>query len=120
MKKLIALLALALAATFALTACAPAAAPIELAQGTVIVDVRTPEEFATGHLENAVNIDLQAASFQSEIAALPTDGAYVLYCKSGNRAGQALTQMQALGFTNVVNAGSVAEASSATGIAVVQ
>jgi len=120
MKKIFALVALVLAATFALTACAPAAAPLEVAQGTVIIDVRTPAEFAGGHLDGAVNIDVQSAGFTSAISELPTDGTYIIYCKSGNRAGQAMTQMSGLGFTDMVNAGSVADASSATGIAIVQ
>jgi phage shock protein E len=120
MKKIIALVALSLATVFVLTACAPAAEPIVVAQGTVIVDVRTPAEFAGGHLEGAVNIDLQSADFTAAISELPTDGTYIIYCKSGNRAGQAMTQMTSLGFTDMVNAGSVADASSATGIAVVQ
>jgi rhodanese-related sulfurtransferase len=120
MKKIIALVALSLATVFVLTACAPAAEPIVVAQGTVIVDVRTPAEFAEGHLEGAVNIDLQSADFTAAISELPTDGTYIIYCKSGNRAGQAMTQMTSLGFTDMVNAGSVADASSATGIAVVQ
>ncbi len=120
MKKIFALVALALVATFALAACAPAAAPIALQQGTVIIDVRTPAEFAAGHLEGALNIDVQGADFSSAIAELPVDGSYVIYCKSGNRAGQAMTQMSSLGFTDMVNAGSLADASSATGVSIVQ
>lgn len=120
MKKIFALVALVLAATFALTACASAAAPIEVAQGTVIIDVRTPAEFAGGHLDGAVNIDVQSADFTPAISQLPADGTYVIYCKSGNRAGQAITQMTKLGFTDMVNAGSVASASSATGLAIVK
>ena len=120
MKKIFALVALTLATVFVLTACAPAAAPIEVAQGTVIIDVRTPAEFAGGHLEGAVNIDVQSADFTSAISQLPADGTYVIYCKSGNRAGQAITQMTRLGFTDMVNAGSVTSASSATGLAIVK
>lgn len=120
MKKILALVALAFATIFLVTACAPAADPIVVSQGTVIIDVRTPAEFAGGHLDGAVNIDVQSPDFAAVITELPTDGNYVIYCKSGNRAGQAMTQMTALGFTDMVNAGSVAEASSATGIAVVQ
>jgi phage shock protein E len=120
MKKTFALVALALATVFVLTACAPAAAPIAVPQGTVIVDVRTPAEFASGHLDGAVNIDIQAADFDTAIMQLPLDGNYIIYCKSGNRAGQALSAMTAMGFTSMVNAGSVADASSATGLSIVQ
>jgi len=119
MKKILALLALAFATVFVLTACAPAVAPIDVAQGTVIIDVRTPAEFAAGHLDGAVNVDVQSADFATAIMQFPVAGDYILYCKSGNRAGQALDQMTAMGFTTVVNAGSLADASSATGIAIV-
>ena len=120
MKKIFAILALSLATVFVLTACAPAAAPIPVAVGTVIIDVRTPAEFAAGHLDGAVNVDVQSGDFATAIMAFPVDGDYILYCKSGNRAGQALTQMHNMGFTTIVNAGSLAAASSATGIAIVQ
>jgi phage shock protein E len=120
MKKTFALFALAFATLFLVVACAPAANPIVVSQGTVIIDVRTPAEYAGGHLDGAINVDVQSPDFTATISQLATDGTYVIYCKSGNRAGQAITQMTSLGFTDMVNAGSVAEASSATGIAVVQ
>lgn len=120
MKKFLTVLALSFATIFVLTACAPAASPINVSQETVIIDVRTPAEYSAGHLDGAVNIDLQSADFATAIMQLPLDGDYVLYCKSGNRAGQALTQMENMGFTTIVNAGSVADASRATGIAIVQ
>ncbi len=110
-------------ATVGLTACAPAtpnAPTIAVETVTAVIDVRTPAEFAEGHLDGAVNIDLQSAEFPSTIAQLDPAGSYVLYCKSGNRAGQALTLMENLGFTTVANLGSVASASEATGLGIVQ
>jgi rhodanese-related sulfurtransferase len=85
----------------------------------VIIDVRTPAEFATGHLEGAVNIDVQSPDFGTLISQLPTDGEYFVYCRSGNRSAQAIAQMEASGFNDLTNGGSVAEASSMTGIPVV-
>jgi phage shock protein E len=124
MKKTLALVALAFATLFLVTACATAADPaadaVVASQDTVIIDVRTPAEYAGGHLEGAVNIDFQSPDFTATISQLATDGTYIIYCKSGNRAGQAITQMTSLGFTDMMNAGSVAEASNATGIAIVQ
>ncbi|MEI2774653.1 MAG: rhodanese-like domain-containing protein [Tetrasphaera sp.] len=69
--------------------------------GTVILDVRTHEEFATGHLAGARNIDVGSPDFTETVAALPKDGTYALYCRSGNRSGQALSAMTQLGFTRV-------------------
>ncbi|MEN9306064.1 MAG: hypothetical protein RLY76_1332, partial [Actinomycetota bacterium] len=50
--------------------------------GVVIVDVRTPEEFAAGHLQGAVNLDVSASTFDSQIAALDKDVVYAVYCRS--------------------------------------
>lgn len=115
------LAALLLTATVALglAGCAPASEPVAVSADTVIIDVRTPEEFAGGHLDGAVNINLQSGVFEQEIAELPLDGEYLVYCRSGNRSAQAISIMQGLGFTDLTNLGSVEAASSATGIQIV-
>ena len=71
--------------------------------GVVIVDVRTPEEFAAGHLQGAVNLDVSAATFDSQIAALDKNVAYAVYCRSGNRSTIAVGKMSDAGFTNLFN-----------------
>ncbi len=73
--------------------------------GADVIDVRTPEEFATGHLQGAANIDVQAADFHERVGELDPDATYVLYCRSGSRAGAAAQMMTDMGFTDVVNAG---------------
>ncbi len=111
---------IAVFAMSSLTACSNSD-PIDMTTIAAVIDVRTPDEFASGHLDGALNIDIQGSAFASEIGALDKSANYVIYCRSGNRAGQAVTYMQDNGFTGVLtNAGSVDEASSATGIAVVQ
>ena len=85
----------------------------------MIIDVRTPAEFAGGHLDGAVNIDIQSPDFAGQIAGLDRNGSYVVYCRSGNRSGMAMAQMLDMGFTDVSNAGSVEEASASLGIAIV-
>lgn len=86
-----------------------------------VIDVRTAEEFATGHLDGALNFDIQGAEFDSQLSTLDKAANYVIYCRSGNRAGQAVSYMQENGFTGTLtNAGSVADASAATSIAIVQ
>lgn len=69
--------------------------------GITVVDVRTPAEFAAGHLPGAINIDLQGATFADDIAELPKDEAYFVYCQSGNRSGTATDHMADAGFTTV-------------------
>lgn len=120
MKRIFLALALALSATFTVMACAPAAEQVEISSDTMIIDVRTPQEFAEGHLEGAVNIDVNSPEFLETISTLSPTGDYFVYCRSGNRSGQAIAQMEALGFTTLTNGGSVQEASNMTGIPVVQ
>jgi len=69
--------------------------------GTIVLDVRTPAEFAEGHLPQAKNIDLESADFATQIASLDKNATYAVYCRSGNRSGSALEQMSAAGFTHV-------------------
>lgn len=95
---------------------ADSAAPIpaadalaRVADGAEVVDVRTAEEFDSGHLDGAVNIDYQADDFADRVAELPRDASYVVYCASGRRATGAVEQMRDLGFTDVVNGGGYAD-----------
>lgn len=69
--------------------------------GVTVIDVRTPEEFAEGHLDGATMIDFYGATFADEIGALDPDGTYLLYCRSGNRSGQTAIMMEQLGFGQV-------------------
>ncbi|MBK7720857.1 MAG: rhodanese-like domain-containing protein [Austwickia sp.] len=71
------------------------------ASGTVIVDVRTPQEFAEGHLQGALLADVSAPDFASRLAGLDRSRTYAVYCRSGNRSRTAVDQMSALGFTHV-------------------
>ncbi len=76
-----------------------------IAQGALLVDVRTPEEFASGHLENAVNIPhTETVARLSEYGANKNQS-IVVYCRSGNRSGIAEGLLVEHGFTNVHNAG---------------
>lgn len=68
--------------------------------GTVVLDVRTPAEYASGHLPQAQNIDVEGSDFATRIGALDKNATYAVYCHSGNRSGAALEQMAAAGFTH--------------------
>ncbi len=119
MRRILALTALALSLAAGISACAPAAQPEALDPAAVVIDVRTPAEYAAGHLEGSVNIDVQSPDFESQVERLDPEGAYYIYCRTGSRAGQAIERMTALGFTDLVNGGSVESASGATGIPIV-
>jgi rhodanese-related sulfurtransferase len=68
---------------------------------TVLLDVRTPAEFASGHLAGAVNVDVEAADFATKVSALDKTKAYAVYCRSGNRSKTAMSAMVQFGFTPV-------------------
>ena len=87
--------------------------------GLVIIDVRTPAEFSEQRLDGALNINVQSSDFVDQISQLDRNGAYAVYCRSGNRSAEAVAAMRTLGFTNVTDHGSVAEASDSLGIAVI-
>ena len=72
-------------------------------QSFVIIDVRTPEEFSDGHIENAINIDFYSDTFRDDLDKLDKNKMYFIYCKSGNRSGSAMDIMAELGFKEVYN-----------------
>lgn len=59
-----------------------------------VLDVRTPDEFASGHITGAINIDFNAADFEQKIAALDKATPYLVHCHSGRRSQQALPLLQ--------------------------
>ncbi len=67
----------------------------------VILDIRTPEEFGTGHIDGAINIDYYAADFEAQLSGLDLTVPYVMYCNSGNRSSNALPLMDSIGFEEV-------------------
>ncbi len=84
--------------------------PATANQDITILDVRTPQEFADNHIQGAVNVDFNSPNFKDEVAKLDKAKAYKLYCRSGNRSGQALKIMTAMAFTNVENLGAMGAA----------
>jgi phage shock protein E len=68
-----------------------------------ILDVRTPEEFASGHIEGALNFNFNSGDFANEITRLNPSENYAIYCRSGSRSGQAASIMHKAGFHDVSN-----------------
>lgn len=64
----------------------------------VLLDVRTAMELSGGKLPKAVNIDFMASNFREKVAALDKSKTYFIYCRSGNRSGQACQIMHKMGF----------------------
>jgi phage shock protein E len=110
----------ALVAVAALTSCAAGAAPApSLSPDAVVIDVRTPAEHASGHLEDALLLDVTGGDLQAAIPTLDPNAEYLVYCRSGNRAGQAIDLLEDAGFTDLTNLGSLEDAAAATGLPVI-
>jgi rhodanese-related sulfurtransferase len=84
------------------TVSADAAASIidDAPEDLVVLDVRTAEEFAAGHIDGAVQLDFYRPDFADQLAQLDPTVPYVVYCRSGNRSGQTLPIMESLGFAS--------------------
>jgi rhodanese-related sulfurtransferase len=112
---------MALIAVFAvtsLTACS--AEKFDPTSYAEIIDVRTLDEWNSGHLEGAIRIGIADENFADELSMLDPASDYYVYCRSGNRAGQAIDFMRDAGFTGqLINGGSVGNASAQLDLAVI-
>jgi rhodanese-related sulfurtransferase len=118
--KFIAASFIAALAVTGLTGCS-AQEPMDMSSYAAVIDVRTPEETSAGYLEGAKLFDIQDATFMSNLETLDKSADYYIYCRSGNRAGQAIETMQANGFTGMLhNGGSLGNAAAETGLEVVK
>lgn len=112
--------AVAVAGALALGACssATASASIELVDapeaqellaapppGLVVLDVRTQEEYAAGHIAGSENLDFYAPDFLDQLDGLDKETPYFVYCRSGNRSATTIDAMRDLGFTEVYELG---------------
>jgi phage shock protein E len=110
--------ALALISAIALSACAPS--KINMSTVKAVIDVRTPSEYAGGHLQGAINLDVEDSGFLAQIETLTKSDNYVVYCHSGHRAGIAIDEMKQDGFTgSLTNAGGIDDASVSTNLPIV-
>ena len=109
MKKVITILA----SVLLLAGCSSSSSAIDLSvsefsnkvteAGIITLDVRTPGEFSEGHIDGALLIDFQSGNFENKIASLDKSKTYAVYCRSGNRSGEAVKVMSDAGFTNLYN-----------------
>lgn len=99
---------------------APAFSDAVAQGGAVLLDVRTPEEYAAGHIDGATNLNFYDPAFAGELAALDRNQPYLIYCQSGNRSGQTVERMRSLGFTNVTELAGGINAWNAAGMPLVR
>ena len=75
----------------------------------IILDVRRPDEFAAGHIPNAVNIPNETIGSEEIAQLLNKDRLIFIYCRSGNRSKQASEKLVKLGYTNIVEFGGITD-----------
>ncbi len=69
----------------------------------IILDVRTPREFKSGHIEKAILLDYHSKTYTDELKRLDKTKTYLIYCRSGNRSGKTLNLIKDMGFSRVYN-----------------
>ena len=84
----------------------------------VVIDVRTSDEWSSGHLENAMNIEWQ--DILNITNSVTKDEKIYLYCRSGNRSGRATQILIDAGYSDVINAGSLEQASSLLDLSIIK
>ena len=110
-----ALVTLTLGSANASDASAGAAQVGPVGKPTLVVDVRTAEEFAAGHFPGAINIPHEDIIQGIEAHNVGKDQTVLLYCRSGNRSGQAEVRLQSAGFSGAKNVGGLNALLAATG-----
>ena len=91
---------------------------LPLINADVVIDVRTPDEWSSGHIENAMNVEWQDILNISN--SVTKDEKIYLYCRSGNRSGRATQILIDAGYSNVTNAGSLKQASDLLNLNIVK
>jgi rhodanese-related sulfurtransferase len=76
-------------------------AKLKSSKDIILIDVRTPEEFAQGHIPGAKLINIYDQNFQQKLSALPKNQTVMVYCRSGNRSMQAVPALQKAGFKEI-------------------
>ncbi len=71
-----------------------------IGSGSIVLDVRTKEEYENGHIPKSINLDIHDASFEEKIGELDKEKSYVVYCASGGRSLNAVKIMSGLSFND--------------------
>jgi rhodanese-related sulfurtransferase len=76
-------------------------------ENVIVVDVRTPEEYASGHIPGAVLLPLSSISAQASAIIPDQKAVYIVYCRSGNRSAQAVDLLVGLGYETLYDLGGI-------------
>ena len=86
----------------------------------IVIDARTPEEYAGGHVEGARLIDFNGGEVADALPSLDRDAEYVVYCHAGGRAGKTVELMHEAGIENATNLGGLEDAAEKLGLPIVR
>lgn len=78
-----------------------AAELLQADRNVVVIDVRTPGEYRSGHLKNAINVDYTAPDFEQKLTKLDRNATYLVHCAVGGRSTKSLPVLEKLGFRNI-------------------
>jgi phage shock protein E len=91
-----------------------------LTPAAVVIDVRSPEEFAAGHISGATNLDFEGGVLAEALAGLDRETAYSIYCQSGRRSALAKQAMEEAGFSNVTDLGGIETAAKTLALPIIK
>ena len=92
---------------------------MSLTPASVVIDVRTAAEFAEGHVQGAINLDVESGAFQAKLSSLDKSVGYALYCRSGRRSAIAAELMATAGFTEVRDLGELETAAQSLDLPII-
>tara|TARA_S200000501_G_scaffold325179_1_gene322876 strand:+ start:174 stop:497 length:324 start_codon:yes stop_codon:yes gene_type:complete len=87
---------------------------------SIIIDVRTQEEWDNGYIEDAIHIPLSIISEDIDKFVKSYDEEILLYCRSGNRSGKAKEILEKLGYSNAINIGGISDIKKSKGINIIK
>jgi rhodanese-related sulfurtransferase len=85
----------------------------------ILIDVRSATEFAEGHVQGAINLDIENGAFEAKLSSLDKSVGYALYCRSGRRSAIAAELMATAGFTEVRDLGALETAAQSLGLPII-
>jgi phage shock protein E len=92
---------------------------MSLTPASIVIDVRSASEFAEGHVQGAINLDVESGAFQGKLSSLDKSVGYALYCRSGRRSAIAAELMATAGFTEVRDLGALETAAQSLGLPII-
>jgi rhodanese-related sulfurtransferase len=113
-------LLVAFATLTVLVGCGSSSEETMLTANAIIIDVRTPAEYAEGHVEGSINLDLESGQFEAELPNFDPAQPYIVYCRSGRRSGVAVEIMKASGFTQITDYQTLENAANNTGLPIIE